>query len=204
MKAVRLLIAASLTLLAGVAAAGPALSDELAGASKAAPATRAAAEGGAFSVLTYNVAGLPDLISSGNPAANTPRIGELVNGYDIVHVQEDFNYHAALYATDNHQFATSTSGGVPFGSGLNTMSSYPFQEPGPGQVVEVQRHRLPDAQGLHAGPDPAGRRRVHRLLQPAPERQRRVGRPRRAARQHHPALAVHRGQLGGQRGGRDG
>ncbi|MFE0647286.1 jacalin-like lectin [Streptomyces sp. NPDC059534] len=53
-------------------------------------------------VLTYNVAGLPDSISS----APTPRepatteIGRRIEAYDIVHVQEDFNYHARLYAAD--------------------------------------------------------------------------------------------------------
>jgi hypothetical protein len=40
--------------------------------------------------------------------------------------REDFNYHAALYASDTHTYRTATSGGVPFGSGLNTMSNYPF------------------------------------------------------------------------------
>ncbi|GAB1522922.1 hypothetical protein RhiTH_006049, partial [Rhizoctonia solani] len=39
---------------------------------------------------------------------------------------EDFNYHAALYAGDKHAYRTATSGGVPFGSGLNTLSNYPF------------------------------------------------------------------------------
>src|SRR5690348_10327655 len=53
------------------------------------------ATGGSFNVLTYNVAGLPQILSS----ATTPRdsstalIGRLINAYDIVHVQEDFNYH---------------------------------------------------------------------------------------------------------------
>jgi hypothetical protein len=41
-------------------------------------------------------------------------------------IREDFNYHGPLYAGDNHPYRTTTSGGVPFGSGLNTMSKYPF------------------------------------------------------------------------------
>ncbi|WBB80117.1 hypothetical protein O7606_01605 [Micromonospora sp. WMMD882] len=96
-----------------------------------APATAApapVAAGGAFSVLTYNVAGLPEPLSGGNPAVNTRPIGERVNAYDVVHVQEDFNYHADLYATDRHPHRTRTSGGVPFGSGLNTMSNLPFAD----------------------------------------------------------------------------
>ena len=39
---------------------------------------------------------------------------------------QDFNYHAYLYRTDNHTYRTATSGGVPFGSGLNTLSNFPF------------------------------------------------------------------------------
>jgi hypothetical protein len=83
---------------------------------------------GEFTVLTYNIAGLPELISSGNPAVNTPKISVLVNDYDIVQVQEDFNYHAALYADDYHPYRTATSGGVPFGDGLNTLSNFPFSD----------------------------------------------------------------------------
>jgi len=81
-----------------------------------------------FSVLTYNIAGLPELISSGDPTVNTPKISVLVNNYDIVQVQEDFNYHAALYANDYHPYRTATSGGVPFGDGLNTLSNFPFSD----------------------------------------------------------------------------
>jgi hypothetical protein len=36
---------------------------------------------------------------------------------------KDFNYHAHIYATDNHPYRTATSGGVPLGSGLNTMAN---------------------------------------------------------------------------------
>ncbi|MDX3451147.1 jacalin-like lectin [Streptomyces sp. ME02-8801-2C] len=87
-----------------------------------------AATSGTFNVLTYNVAGLPDVLSSGNPKVNTPLISPRLGAYDIVNVQEDFNYHADLYAKDNHPYRTATSGGVPFGDGLNTLSDYPFQD----------------------------------------------------------------------------
>ncbi|MEU9449108.1 jacalin-like lectin [Streptomyces sp. NPDC048277] len=86
----------------------------------------AAATSGTFSVLTYNVAGLPEGLSS----APTPRdtstteIGKRIAPYDIVNVQEDFNYHAYLYATDTHPYRTATSGGAGIGSGLNTVSNY--------------------------------------------------------------------------------
>ncbi|MGX5181553.1 jacalin-like lectin [Streptomyces avermitilis] len=86
----------------------------------------AAAGSGTFSVLTYNVAGLPESLSS----ASTPRdtstteIGRRIAPYDIVNVQEDFNYHAYLYSTDTHPYRTATSGGAGIGSGLNTVSTY--------------------------------------------------------------------------------
>ncbi|MFI6931053.1 jacalin-like lectin [Streptomyces sp. NPDC050287] len=88
----------------------------------------AAAATGSFNVLTYNVAGLPEGLSSGHPATNTPLISPRLAGYDIVNVQEDFNYHAALYAGDNHPYRTATSGGVPFGDGINTLSDHPFED----------------------------------------------------------------------------
>ncbi|WP_433529069.1 jacalin-like lectin [Micromonospora sp. CA-263727] len=117
MIALRLLASAAL-----LAAALPPSTPAAAGTA-AASATTAS---GAFSVLTYNVAGLPEPLSSGRPSVNTRPIGERVNAYDIVHVQEDFNYHADLYATDRHPYRTPTSGGVPFGDGLNTMSNLPY------------------------------------------------------------------------------
>ncbi|MFD5828916.1 jacalin-like lectin [Lentzea sp. NPDC060358] len=99
--------------------------------SAAVPATAAPppeAATGTFSVLSYNVAGLPEGLSSGNPRVNTPVIGQRIRPYDVVHVQEDFNYHASLYANDDHAFRTPTSGGVPFGDGLNALSAYPYAD----------------------------------------------------------------------------
>ncbi len=90
--------------------------------------TAQAAEPGSFSVLTYNVAGLPEGLSSSHPATNTPLISPRLAGYDIVNVQEDFNYHATLYAGDDHPHRTATSGGAGIGDGLNTLSRYPFED----------------------------------------------------------------------------
>ncbi|MEU6665500.1 jacalin-like lectin [Streptomyces sp. NPDC046727] len=90
--------------------------------------TAQAADSGSFSVLTYNVAGLPEGLSSSHPATNTPLISPRLAGYDIVNVQEDFNYHAALYAGDHHPYRTATSGGAAFGDGLNTLSAFPFED----------------------------------------------------------------------------
>ncbi|MEU6228814.1 jacalin-like lectin [Streptomyces sp. NPDC047042] len=100
-------------------------------AATASPAAAADPASGSFSTLTYNVAGLPAILSS----ASTPRdtsttaIGQRIAPYDIVHVEEDFNYHANLYAADTaHAYRTPTSGGAGIGSGLNTLSKLPYDE----------------------------------------------------------------------------
>ncbi|WP_018653843.1 endonuclease/exonuclease/phosphatase family protein [Actinomadura flavalba] len=85
---------------------------------------------GTFRALTYNIAGLPEGISS----APTPRksattaIGQRLGPFDLVNVQEDFNYHAYLYAADGHPYRTPTSGGALFGSGLNSLAYQPYTD----------------------------------------------------------------------------
>ncbi|MGD9171336.1 MAG: jacalin-like lectin [Candidatus Thiodiazotropha sp.] len=82
-----------------------------------------------FSTLTYNIAGLLELFSSAETdrQSATEQISCYVNEFDIVNVQEDFNYHAYLYDTCNqHYYRSPTTGGMGIGSGLNTMSYYPF------------------------------------------------------------------------------
>jgi hypothetical protein len=83
---------------------------------------------GNFSVLTYNVAGLLEPFSSSNPSENTPYMGPLMTPFDLVVVQEDFNYHASLYANDVHPHRSATSGGMGIGDGLNTLSYFPFSD----------------------------------------------------------------------------
>ncbi|WP_210579180.1 jacalin-like lectin [Streptomyces sp. GESEQ-4] len=90
--------------------------------------TPAAAATGSFNVLTYNVAGLPLGLGDSDPETNTPLIGQRLGPYDIVNVQEDFNYHASLYANDTHPHRTPTSGGAAFGDGMNTLSDYSFDD----------------------------------------------------------------------------
>ncbi|MGW2620992.1 jacalin-like lectin, partial [Streptomyces sp. NPDC001500] len=74
-------------------AAAAAPSDTATTTSTTAPAGTAAVDSGGFNVLSYNVAGLPEIISS----ASTPRdtsttaIGRRIAPYDVVHVEEDFN-----------------------------------------------------------------------------------------------------------------
>lgn len=81
-----------------------------------------------FSVLSYNVAGLPDIISSGNPDINTVKISPLLNQYDITSVQEDFAYHNDLIQYVTHTYLTPHNGNVPFGDGMNFISKYPFYD----------------------------------------------------------------------------
>ncbi|KAI0539220.1 endonuclease/Exonuclease/phosphatase [Xylaria digitata] len=89
-----------------------------------------AATSGSFNVLTMNVAGLPAILNGnevpGDKTTNSALIGSkfAANGYDLIHAQEDFNYHAYIYGSDTHPYRTATSGGVPFGSGLNSLSNY--------------------------------------------------------------------------------
>ncbi|KAK4225782.1 Horcolin [Podospora fimiseda] len=87
---------------------------------------------GVFNVLAMNVAGLPAFLNGndvpGDKTVNAETIGAKLsaNKIDVAHLQEDFNYHAAIYKTNTHPHRTPTSGGVPFGSGLNTVSNFPW------------------------------------------------------------------------------
>lgn len=86
---------------------------------------------GFFSVLTYNVAGLPGFISSAitGRSRSIAEIGKKINPFDIVNVQEDFNYNNSLYWGGNeHPYRTKTKGRVPFGDGLNTLSRFPMSD----------------------------------------------------------------------------
>ena len=84
---------------------------------------------GTFTTLTYNVAGLLEPFSSAHPSQNTSAISCLIRDYDIVQVQEDFNYHAALYdSCDDHPYRSPTSGGMGFGSGLNILSRFSYSD----------------------------------------------------------------------------
>lgn len=78
-----------------------------------------------FTALAYNVAGLPDGISSSMPSLHQPFIGKLINEVDVVHVQEDFNYHDSLLKYNTHPFVTPHIGGMTYGDGLSTFSNFP-------------------------------------------------------------------------------
>ncbi|KAG3170010.1 hypothetical protein PI124_g4677 [Phytophthora idaei] len=63
--------------------------------------------------MSLNVAGLPEILSSGNPLENSVKIGKRISRWDVVNVQEDFNYHAYTYSENSHLYRTATSGGIP-------------------------------------------------------------------------------------------
>ena len=110
-----------------------------------------AAASGELSVLSYNVAGLPQEISTVNPEEHIPLISPLLADYDIVLTQEDFdwwqgvaadldfvNYHDRLRAEAPHEHATAphpgpeavgldpTSRPLQIGDGLGVLSRLPF------------------------------------------------------------------------------
>ena len=108
----------------------PAATGALANATAPEPSATVSAEG-TLRALTYNIAGLPEVLSSAETdrQTSTTAIGAGLNSYDLVNVQEDFNYHAALYSSAVHPYRTPTSGGAGIGSGLNTLSTYPLEGP---------------------------------------------------------------------------
>ena len=86
---------------------------------------------GEFTLLTYNVAGLPQGISPSNPKKNIPIISPKLNKFDIALVQEDFVYHEELKSKANHLYQSQTQiDCLPhfITDGLNRFSKFPFSE----------------------------------------------------------------------------
>src|SRR5688572_21086559 len=84
---------------------------------------------GSFSLLTYNVAGLPEGLSSSTPSVNMPLIVKLLNRYDLALVQEDFAYGRELRSFIAHQYTTPAYLRVDrtaLGDGLSQFSKMPF------------------------------------------------------------------------------
>ena len=83
-------------------------------------------QSGTFSALTYNVAGLPQGISGSEPELYMPLISPLLNGYELVLVQEDFSYHAELIAEVEHPYLSPPKEDLVklVGDGLNYMSQW--------------------------------------------------------------------------------
>jgi hypothetical protein len=76
----------------------------------------AASAGVSLRLLSYNVAGLPEGISSSHPEHNSPLISPLLNDYDIALLQEDFSYHAQIVSASQHPHVSPPYTGVVIGS----------------------------------------------------------------------------------------
>jgi hypothetical protein len=85
-------------------------------------------QSGTFDALTYNVAGLPQGISSSEPELYIPQISALLNAYDLVLVQEDFWYHEELIADVEHPHQSEPLAEEEYvtfvGDGLNRFSQF--------------------------------------------------------------------------------
>ncbi len=76
-----------------------------------------------FSLLSYNIAGLPQGLSQSDPLFNTHQIAVKINLFDIVLVQEDFFYHSFMSYGDDHPYESAfDSFHGTLGDGLNRFS----------------------------------------------------------------------------------
>jgi hypothetical protein len=143
----------ALALATVLALAAGACSGDDGGDSDSTPPEEAAS--GEFSMLSYNVAGLPQEVSDEQPSTDIPQISPLLDDYDIVVTQEDFDwwvdaldeldfvhYHERLRAEQHHPYATEAHPGpaavgidgsdpdrpLPqVGDGLGFLSEFPFR-----------------------------------------------------------------------------
>lgn len=110
---------------------------------------------GELLLLSYNVAGLPQEVSEVEPKEHIPLIAPLLEDYDVVLTQEDFdwwdpdldaldfvNYHERLRAEATHEYRTERHPGpeavgidveadrptLLIGDGLGVLSRYPLGE----------------------------------------------------------------------------
>lgn len=111
--------------------------------------------GGTLSLLSYNVAGLPAEVSDEDPAAHLPLISPLLDDFDVVITQEDFdwwkpgglastldfvNYHDRLRAETTHEHRSDRHPGpeavglpedrladLQIGDGLGVLSRFPIE-----------------------------------------------------------------------------
>jgi hypothetical protein len=107
-----------------------------------APVSREAS--GELTTLSYNVAGLPQEVSQVDPQKHIPLISPLLNDYDIVLTQEDFdwwqpalgqldfaNYHTRLRAKVDHPYQSGRHPG-PEAVGIDVATDRPLLQVGDG------------------------------------------------------------------------
>jgi hypothetical protein len=87
---------------------------------------------GTFTALTYNVAGLPQILSRRQPSRHNPLIGPLLGRYDVVLLQEDFAYGAQLAAGVSLPFHSPPhpvrASIMTMGDGLSQYARFPFED----------------------------------------------------------------------------
>jgi len=90
-----------------------------------------AARRGRLHLATYNVAGLPEGLSLVHPVATLPRVGKLLNAYDLTLVQEDFAYPELLRQNLHLPYRSLPyvrGQALHFGDGLSQFAKLPFGE----------------------------------------------------------------------------
>ena len=116
--------------------------------------TEAQGPSGELSVLTYNVAGLPQEVSQENPKDHIPLISPRLESFDVVMTQEDFDwwqpaldgldfvhYHERLRAAVTHEYRSAKHPGpeaagldpstrplLSVGDGLGFLSRFPLED----------------------------------------------------------------------------
>lgn len=94
-------------------------------------AVPARAASGRLRLITYNVAGLPDGVSTAHPSRNMPLIGRLLNGYDLALIQEDFAYAAELRSELAFPYTSEAfvrGRRMDFGDGLSLFAAQRFSD----------------------------------------------------------------------------
>ncbi len=84
-------------------------------------------ERGRIKALTYNVAGLPEIISQSHPSVHSGRISPRLNDFDLALVQEDFYYHEELSSKTDHQYSSPPGTEGTLGDGLARFSRFPIK-----------------------------------------------------------------------------
>ncbi len=110
-----------------------------------------AADEQCIKVMAYNVSGIPVIGTYQGTKKiggfdKSSALGKLINNtdYDIIGVQEDFNYHQGLADEMTlFPYQTYTSGGVPLGDGLNVFAKRP--------IYNVSRNSWEKSFGVLAG-----------------------------------------------------
>lgn len=147
-------------------AAGDTAAGNTAGDADATTTAGASGPSGEFSFLSYNVAGLPQEVSGEQPSTDIPLISPLLQDFDVVVTQEDFdwwqpaidgldfvNYHTRLRAENDFPYETEQHPGpeavgidveadrpiMMVGDGLGIMSRFP--------ISDVDRVPWPDCYG---------------------------------------------------------